>query len=103
MNYSDNIAELFDFHIHTSTLPSLSVDIKNSSGATIASGECRSCKADLVRYDGDLVCSRCLTVFGGVVPTPSSDPWQSFWDDRSKYDQSKIIRCVGGYPHAYEW
>jgi len=66
--------------------------------------ECPECTTDeqTVYYRKDkwlLVCPQCYWCPERVSRTPTTDPWQQFWDQRQERDGR--TRCVGGYSHAY--
>lgn len=64
------------------------------------------CNGDLWKNHAERVCDRCSVVLGQDTRRKSQrqrrTEWEYFHAHREKY-RSGRTRCVGGYPHAYDW
>lgn len=90
-------------------LPSIRADLEQYGNARRLNDMCGECDGQLWSVDHNVVCEQCSTVIGGAHDTPS---YQSTPDDfrlprdtedRSTHSNSERPRCVGGFPHTYDW
>lgn len=102
MSESENVDELFDFLLGDPRLTPIWTDLRHEAGAVLADGRCSDCNGRLYRIDGDVVCGSCSIVAESTSEPSDDDPWVSFRESRSTYSTG-VTRCIGGYPHAYEW
>lgn len=87
--------------VRTDDLPSITRDLERDAGATRTGEECVECEGDLWRLQGDTICANCSIVIGsGSVPGVTDVRLNG---SRSTHSNSGTPRCIGGFPHAYDW
>lgn len=97
-------AEAIEFIFGDDSLPNIRDDLRDMGG-TPAEGTCSECNGVLYELEYEVVCSRCSVVLGSGGGRTGSEKsqWDHFQEDRSTYHNSNKHRCVGGFPHVYEW
>ena len=87
--------------------PAKNADALADEGFTVTERECSNCDhGQLWSHDNEVVCDRCAIVHDEEDrrrrARTISDPWTRFRRTRGNYNSGKK-RCVGGYPHPYDW
>jgi hypothetical protein len=96
-------ADAIEFVFGDDSLPTIHDELQ-SMGGTVAEDTCNECNGTLYELEYEVVCGRCSMVLGsGSHSTSDKTQWDYFHENRSTYHNSNKHRCVGGFPHVYEW
>lgn len=98
VEYAASIRYVFD----GTTLPSIHDDLR-AGGGTVAQGLCPNCRGTLYDHDHEVICANCSTVIGADTSIEQQTPWEYFRANRPTYHTSDKNRCLGGFPHVYDW
>jgi len=97
-------AEAIDLVFGDGTLPSIGDELR-SMGATVSQGSCSECDGTLYDHEHEVICGNCSLVIGADTSstTNRTTRWEYFRSNRPTYRNSNRTRCVGGFPHPYDW
>lgn len=88
---------------------SIRSELRSSSQAREIGRECDldDCTGMLWNTGSHIVCESCFTIVEQQTQHDPSDPWEQFRNNRdedyNKHSNSDEPRCVGGFPHVYDW
>lgn len=74
-----------------------------SKSASRTDGECPECEGTLYEADFDTFCGSCGLVISSSSSTDRISAWEYHRQNPSEHWNSGRQRCIGGFPHAYDW